>query len=61
MVSQWDTGIINEFTVNVWFEYKLDNSLKSKSRTYQIEYDSKYDVPSRIIITGPVQKPMIIR
>jgi hypothetical protein len=56
VVSQLRTYAINEFTVNISIEYKLDGSLKSNERVYKVEYDPTRDVPTRIMVIGPVSK-----
>jgi hypothetical protein len=57
VISQWDTPIVGEYDSLVLIEYKVDKSIKSNTRTYQVEYDTNHDIPSRITIIGPMLLP----
>ncbi len=54
IVTQWQTYLINQFSAHIVIEYKRDDSLKPNMRIYNVEYDVVHDVPSKVMITGPV-------
>lgn len=54
VVRQWKTIVMSPFSMNVVFEFVIDPKLQTDVRDYSLEYAGNPDIPTKVILKGPV-------